>query len=418
VIKIVSVFILFVTGIAIIYTLWIGWAFTLKLRELLDHWAWSLLVYFLAVAALAGLGLVIRKIWPRLILGGPAFGKLGGMGMRFLATAIRARAQFNVTLFHKDKDLIELFNTIQNRMLHDALKSNYLKLLKKEGRFDEKSDEEWPQIWENEILDMTFDGQSIREACDPKRLGLGYANAAVARATGVVPIFGMLFWVPILFMIYLYANHQMALLSTIQIALALGFLLAAFWYIFVLHNLSVMPLTFEGTGLPEPAATEFRNDIETLEGTEVRPKKVEVKPKFYTIMRDYQFRLLLSNFSGDIIALLLVLGASLGVIFLIDKDFAATVIEWYTVMAYGVLLAPIGLAISFYTFTVLLQNFRKFIAAIIAAVLTAGLPFLFDYLLGGKVDMVGVREAIFAGSGALSVGLVTAITSRVKESLE
>jgi hypothetical protein len=405
-------------GLSLVFFFWAGWAFTLKLRELIAHWAWSLLVYFFAIATLLAIASVTQKIVRRLTLGGPVFGKLGGPEKRVMATSIKARAQIKVTLFDKDKDLVKRYNIIQLRALHDICQSKYLEFLASEGRLDETNAAKWPQIWENEILDMTFDGHSIREASDPSRLGLTYAMTAVTRARMVVSPLTTLFWIVITFMIYRYANHQMALLSTIQITLALAFLLAAFWYIFVLHQLSVIPLSFKTLGLEEPVATEFRNDIQTIEGKEVRPKKVEVKPKFHSIIRNFQLRLMLIGISSDIIGLLFILGASLGVTFLIDKYFVATVTEWYTIMVHGLLLTSIGLVASFYTFTVLLQNFRKVIATIIAAVLTAGLPFLFDYLMGGKVDMVGVREAIFAASGALSVGLFTAITSRVKESLE
>lgn len=206
------------------------------------------------------------------------------------------------------------------------------------------------------------------------------------------------------------------LLTGVQIGVALSLVLAGVWYAFVLHNLSAAQLTF--LGLPASTHKEFADDIQKLEGNEIRPKNIRVKKGFYGIVRNYQLRLLLGSLLVDSSILLLLLAAIHGVILLVDPQYARSIGSYHAVIAYGILVAAAGLASSFYVFSVLLQNFRKVSAALIAAVLSAGLPFLLDYLLGGQFDTSGLRAAIFAGSGGLTAALVTVITSNVKSSME
>jgi hypothetical protein len=238
------------------------------------------------------------------------------------------------------------------------------------------------------------------------------------RSMYVAPVLGNLFWIVIVILIYLHANHRLELLTGIQFGIALAFVFTAFWYMFVLHNLSVVPLTFKGLKLPKLTQKEFAEDIKALEGIEIRPKKVQVKPKFYGILRNYQLRTFFGSVLSDIIILLLLLGTVFAVMHLIDREYARSLSSYHAIIAYGVLIAGSGIVLSFYVFAVVLQNFRKISAALIVALLSAGLPFLIDYLLSGQIDIASARVAIFAGSGGLSGALVTAITSHVKESIE
>lgn len=122
------------------------------------------------------------------------------------------------------------------------------------------------------------------------------------------------------------------------------------------------------------------------------------------------------SFSG-IALLLFLLGASYGIIYLVNADYALTVASYHTTMAYGVLFVGFGFSLSFYLFSIIIENARQIVAALALAVLSAGLPFIIDYLLGGELNISGVREAIFAGSGGLTVALITAVTSHVKKTL-
>jgi len=361
---------------------------------------------------------MMNKFWARLVVGRPTFGELGGLPIRTMSAAMRARAQIKVELSERDKPLVRQFNIIQVRILHDLLKAKYEKLNREKGIPQDRIDETWPDIWNHEVLDMTFDGQSFREAGDVNKFGVTYAMSALLRSAYVAPVLGNLFWIVIVILIYLYANQRLELLTGIQVGIALAFIFTAFWYMFVLHNLSIVPLTFKGLKLPELTQKEFADDIKAIEGTEIRPKNVRVKPKFYGIVRNYQLRIFFGSVLSDIILLLLLLGIVFGLMLLIDREYARSLSSYHAVIAYGVLIAGSGIVLSFYVFAVVLQNFRKISAALIAALLSAGLPFLIDYLLSGQIDIAGARVAIFAGSGGLSVALVTAITSHVKESIE
>jgi len=185
---------------------------------------------------------------------------------------------------------------------------------------------------------------------------------------------------------------------------------------FVLHNFSSHTLTFKLSELPELTRKEFAHDIETLEGSNIRIKSIQVKKKFYQIVRNYQVIPLLEGVLPAIAILLH--GATFGLLYLIDAEYARSVSSYHAVITYGILIAGSSLILGFYLFSVVLENFRRISAALVAAVLSAGLPFLIDFVLGGQIDISGDQQAIFAGSGGLTVALVTTITSNIKESME
>lgn len=403
--------------ISVGYVLWIGWAFSIQLRVLLDSVWWSILIYLIVTIFVFFLGYLLAKL-QLLIMGGASFGKLGGLPLSTMSASIRASAQITVDLFDHDKPLAERFNIIQVRVLHDTLQAKYKDHCHQLGRDIADLETEWDKIWNRQVLDMSFAGQSLRDALDTNKFGTNYAITALMRSTYVFPVVVNIFWILIVFLIYSYANGDLTLLTCVQIGMLMIFVMASFWYLYVLHNLTVFPLTFSGTSIPSTTREEFSKDIDELEGMEIRPKHLQVKEEFYHIIRSYQTRLLCSSIISDTSILLLIIGLIYGLIVLVNADYAHMVSHYHAVLAYGVIIAAIGIVFTFYIFSVILQHFRKITAALIVALLSSGLPFLIDYLLGGEINIIGVREAIFAGSGGLTVALITAITSNVKKSIE
>lgn len=410
--------IIFSIVISVGYALWVGWAFSLQLRALLDNTLWSILIYLTSTTLIITLGYFVSRLAQRLVLGATAFGKLGGMPRRTLSAAIRASAQITIVLFDHDKPIATRFNTIQVRILHDTLKANFENIGRRLGKDTAAIAAEWQQVWEQQVLNMTFAGQSLREAVDVNKFGVNYAISALIRSTYAFPFVVNIFWIVMVYLIYRYASGQLALLTCVQIGVLMVFVLASFWYLFVLHNLSAFPLTFSGLPIQQGTRQEFSDDLAALEGKEIHPKRIQVKNKFYQIIRNYQTRLLCGGMISDTCILLLLIGVFYGAITLLDPVHARATAHHHAVLAYGVLIAAAGIVTSFYVFSVILQHFRKIAAAAIVALLSAGLPFLIDYLLGGELNISGAREAIFAGSGGLTVALITAVTSNVKESME
>ncbi len=414
--KILGIISLLTQLFAIIYCLWISWALTEKLRGLLDNNWWSVLIYIVATGIVLFLGVMVAKFWPRLVSGPPTFEQLGGLPLQTMAAVMGASQQIEIELSPQDKPVVQRFNEINNHILHDTLKGNFQNL--RYGATEDEMEAEWKNIWKTEILDMQFNGYSIEDAMDTSQFGLTYSMSAVLRSTAVAHVIENIFWIIMVLIIYLFASQRMELLTGVQIGVAIAILFAGFWYMYVLNNLSAIPVTFQGLILPQSVRDRFQNDIDQLEGAEIRPKKVKINPKFYQAIRNYQMRLLSGAVLSDILLLLLLFGAICGIIYLIDAEYARTLKDYNLTIVYGVLIAGIGVVLSFYLFAVVLQNFRKLGAALIVAVLSAGLPFVIDYLLGGQLDMSSVKAAIFAGSGGLTAALVTAVTGQVKESME
>ena len=405
-------------AVSVIYTLWLSWAFSSQLRLLMDHWAWSTVIYLVTVFVIFLLGGLLQRFWPRLILGGPVYGDLGGMPRRSFDAAIKARPYIKVELFERDQEPVTRFNTIQQRLMHDMLRANYMRLSGVTGTPEEEIEAEWQKVWERDILDRPVDGHTLREAADVNRFGLSYTMMVLARSHTFMPLLTSLFWAVIVMLVYYHANGSLDLLTTVQIGLLLSLLLAAAWHRIALHSLSEVPLSFQmGLALPEPGASEFAEDIERLEGYRVRPRKIDLQPPFYSIFRDYQSRLLLGGPMAAVLVMLIVLGLTQGMISLIDSSFALQAWAWHRTVLIGILTAAVTLTATFYLFSLLMQYFRALLATLVASSLTVALPFILDFLVSDGADVLQLREILIAVGSAASVALVTFMTSRVKSSL-
>src|SRR5262245_25262289 len=96
--------------VASIYSLWIGWAFSAKLRALLDSTFWSILIYVAATGFIFALGLLAQRFVYALSARRAAFGELGGLPCRTMLAAVKASKQIEVDLSEHDQPLVRQLN--------------------------------------------------------------------------------------------------------------------------------------------------------------------------------------------------------------------------------------------------------------------------------------------------------------------
>ncbi len=311
-----------------------------------------------------------------------------------------------------------MFNTINLAVIHDLLKDRFEDIKRAEGLSEDEISKSWDHVWNDEVLELTVDGQTFRDAADIERFGLNYAMSSLMRSTIIIPVISNLFWITSILLLYLYLIESISLLTSIQICLSLTFVFAAFWHMVVLHNLSAFPMDFDSVEMLESTRNRFAGDIQKLTGKEIRPKKISVKPRFYEIFRNYQLTTLIFGAIGDVLGIFIVVFFGYLLIYALDADHAKALSHYYVTVASGVTAAAAFLTLGFYFFSVALQNLRKIAAAVIVSLLTALLPFLIDYIFAGELDISGAREAIIAGTSGLTVALITTVTSHIKETME
>jgi hypothetical protein len=79
------------------------------------------------------------------------------------------------------------------------------------------------------------------------------------------------------------------------------------------------------------------------------------------------------------------------------------------------ILIPVGMLIGHFITFLALQNLKLILVPIVVAVLSAFLPYAFDYFLTGSLDAAKMRTSVLTIGGAITAAIVAAITAQVKK---
>jgi hypothetical protein len=101
----------------------------------------------------------------RLLLGGPVFGKVGGLDRKSFFTALKCVAAIKFQFKGKDLEKITEFNKLDTEITEELLKSKYRQKLYKEHDPIDSTDFEskWSKIWNEKILPISTEGISFRD---------------------------------------------------------------------------------------------------------------------------------------------------------------------------------------------------------------------------------------------------------------
>lgn len=160
---------------------------------------------------------------------------------------------------------------------------------------------------------------------------------------------------------------------------------------------------------------QFSKEVESLQGTELRPKTLSVEDGFYRLLRDFETKMLIAIRGLDALFLIAMILLSWGIM-AASGNSGVEVASWHQLFMAHLLVVGAVQVLSFFGFCYLIQNARRVVAPVFAAAIAAVLPFVATYLLTGEIQLD--TNALWAGSGGLAVAISTAVSTQVKRDFE
>jgi hypothetical protein len=354
----------------------------------------------------------------RLAYGSNVFGVLGGVPSRTFFTAVKGAFHIDYEFHEEDQKTVILFCGADRELVKLGLRENYEEL-NKERPAGAAPPPDFEEIWTRNIL-------PIRTQVGPNRF-VTYGEVIASGNIGVTveaprlmnvsvlvaPIIGIMQ----LTMVYLLArllDGQTTLLTVIQVTLFLNLLLALVIFNYHAHQSTELPLTF----LEQPGITEqLQEDINTLTGRVLRPKKITMKKGYLGLIQGYFSVLVMSAAFLNTLSTFLLVGIVLALTHFWQPAAMQAISPWYWQFSQGLLLVAAGMVLTYHAVFLILRNFKMLLAPIVSGLIVVVVPYACIYLAGGHVDFSEAKNSIIAvitGAGAL---LATAISSSVKKAM-
>jgi hypothetical protein len=365
------------------------------------------------------LSLILQKV-SRLAFGKPIFGKLGGVPEKQFFTLMKCAQALKLDFKDEDWVRVKEFNNLDNEIIEEILKFKYRENVYNSSASKEPSDfeSEWSKIWNDKILKIGTEGFTFKDILSEGNLAFRIMPLKLDATTQIMVPFIKVFQLIMIYFILGFLNGSGELLTIIQIGVFLSFIISIIWFIHHSYRLAEIPFLDPTMGLPENIRLKFSDRSKAFIGLTVRPIRITVKKRYHSLIRDYLGTFIVTGTFLNTVLLLVLTGITLfiGIIwFPTNKD---SILLWYKNLIIGILLLPVGFIIGYYLTFLILQNVRKFLAPIVAGLLGAGLPFVLDYLLTGRIELNDAKTAIFAFSAGLSTLLSTAIISQMSKVIE
>jgi hypothetical protein len=363
--------------------------------------------------------LLIRFILPwfiRLLFGGPVFDKLGGNNRKSFFTALKCANALKYEFKGKDLKTIKEFNKLDIEIIEEILKTNYRKKIYKSDSTDsEDFESKWSKVWNEKILDISTEGISYRDFLSEDKFASRTIGPTMAGSTIVIAPLVKTFQLIMIYLIFSLINGSIEVLTVIQAGVLLSFILSIIWFIHHSYQITEIPLFVEN--LPEEIKEKFSDRLKQFLGKTVIPKKIIVKNRYFSLMRNYQARCMATVFLNSMLILVLV-----GIILIIGVLSSLTNIgdmtSWYAYFSIGVILLPFAFITGFYLTSMIIQNFRQLLAPIILGLLAVVLPFAITYLFTGYFEFIEIKNVILSFISGLTVALATIIASLIGRRLE
>jgi len=365
--------------------------------------------------------LLIRFILPwfnRLLFGGHVFGKLGGLDRKSFFTALKCANAMKFEFKGKDLETIKEFNKLNSEITEEIFKTNYRKDLYKSDSIDPNDFEsKWSKVWNEKILNIRTEGISYRDCLSEDKFASRTIPFTMAGSTTVIAPLVKTFQLIMIYLIFSLINGSIAVLAVIQVGVFLCFTLSIIW--FINHSYQITDIALGGGYdlLPEEIKEKYSDRAKPFLGKTVIPKKIIVKNRYFSLMRNYQARHMAAAFVNSIlilalVSIILIIGA------LCSPTNIGDMISWYEYFSIGVILLPFAFITGFYLTSMIIQNFKQFLAPIILGILTVVLPFAVNYLFTGHFEFIEIKNAVLSFISGLGVFLAAVIISLIGKGVE
>jgi hypothetical protein len=364
------------------------------------------------------LGALLWRPLVALQYGKPVFGELGGEPKRVFFTKMRCASAIKFVFQPEDVETIREFGRLDVKLLEWKLKETYRKLLERKDPDKVKDlDRLWLDAWKNQILAMGFDTvsgtyQTYGQALGEDNFGVRTEPIKLQMvADFVAPIMKSVQLVVICLMAS-YLDGKTHLLTVIQASLGLCLMMALILLTYHAHRNAEIPLL--GSALPD-TPPDIQEQVRPLVGKRVRPKQILAHKRYLTLIQNFFAEILATATLINALGLLLLVGIVLLMVRVWQPASVGMILQWYKHFSIGLLIIPVALFASYHLMFLALRNARLVLAPVIVGLLAAVLPYAFTYLVGAKVDVSQVKNAVLAAFTALATGVTTAILSRVRK---
>lgn len=353
----------------------------------------------------------------RVVFGRPVFGKIGGVDRTTFFTVLETSQNMEFK-FGEDDEYIKSFNQLDAEITEYLLKSNYVRLVDNDDSLsDGDIESRWKAVWEDQILNVGKGGLTTRDYLADDNLASRVIPGILSQSAQVIGPFINVFQLIMIYSLIRYLNGETQLLVTIQTGVFLTFILTILWFIFHAFQVSEIQLFVNYDNLPAEIKEKFAGKAKSFIGRKLYPLKITLTNRYYALVRGYTLRQILITLVNSALGLVMI-GLILGFEVLRNSADREAIFAWYQQLAIGMLIIPVFFYIGFYLISVLIQNFRQVLLVLITGLLTAALPFIFNYLVTGNFPVNDVQVAINSAVSGLGVALSALVIANIKTLVE
>jgi hypothetical protein len=387
----------------------------------------SILFSIIVSIVLLGVSLAYSHFLPRFYIwfsavffGKPVFGKLGGLDRLSFFTLLKSTPKMRIDLKESEKELADRFCELDNELTEALFKERYYALYGEQaGKDGTDIEAQWKALWENKMLIVGTGKQTFQSIRNPENLAFRIMPMKLQYASMLISPFIKFFQLFGICLIVAYLANWVALLTVIQVMVALNLILSIFWYLLYSYNMSEIALLVPDESIISPNIfRQFAEKIKALQSITLKPLNITIENSFFADIRSYQLRFIgaftLLNSLYILGLLLIVMGAHA----LLIGGLVGASLNWYLSFALGALLLPVAFYIGFYFISVIIQHFRKVLGSLVVGVTTAVLPFFIYYLIKGQLQINEVQNGIWAALSGITTILSTIVASQFREILE
>ena len=369
-------------------------------------------------------GLLLTRTLPvllRLQYGPPVFGALGGLPRRLFFLVVRCADAFKWAFAPEDLERVKTFGRIDRDVSEWSLKSAYHNVFAAK-RPPELQDfeESWSHVWRENILDLEIQVGPNRflkfeEALAEDNFGIRIEPVKLTVVSTILaPIVKMVQLVMIC-LLARFLDGKIHLLTVVQSGLFVSLIVCLILFLYHAHQNAVIP--FVGSMVPN-LPEQLKQQLKPFEGLTIRPKKVSVTKRYLTLIQNHFAEGLALLTFVNALSSLLIVSIVLLVTWVWHRDILAEVVPWYRELSVGLLFIPLGLLATYFVMFLVLRNVKLILAPLVVGLLMALLPYALTYLVGGRIDLSQVKNALVAVFMGLGTGLTTLVASRVKKIME